>query len=232
MAGWVGKAGRRNGHPERRGQLTRDSLVPQEVGPVGTDVEHQSVIRQRHGLEQRGSGSGVGLQLPETVAILSQSELPGGAQHSLRGLPSQLSLLDPKPAGERRPDGGKRVLPSRRDVGRAADHVQPLGVTPVHHADAQPVCIRVRLHLLHLGHEHIAQVAVQRLRRIDRRAQHGEPLGEVAHLQRSAEEILQPATGDVHPLLCSPAPLPAPPATNCPRNRMSPSYNRRMSGMP
>src|SRR3954454_5089641 len=87
----------------------------------------------------------------------------------------------------------------------------------------------MRLHLLYLGDQHIAQVYMQRLDRVDRSAQHGEPLAKIAYFKRSAKEIFEPATGDVHPLLCSPTDAPG---RNWARKRMSPSYSSRMSGMP
>jgi hypothetical protein len=39
---------------------------------------------------------------------------------------------------------------------------------------------------------------MQRLHRIHSRAEHREPAGEIIHLERAAQELFKPATGDVH----------------------------------
>jgi hypothetical protein len=53
-------------------------------------------------------------------------------------------------------------------------------------------------HFFHQRHQNVAQIRVQRLHRINRRAQHGETLGEIADLERAAEEVFQPAARNVH----------------------------------
>ena len=182
-------------HAVRRRQLPGDPLVTQQVGAVGTDVDHQPVVVDRDGLQQRGSGSTIGLKLPDPFAVLAQPQLAGGAEHSLRGLAPELSLLDPKAAGERGADRSEGILASRRHVGRAAHHVAPLGRSVVHQADPEPVGVGMRPHLLDQADEHIAQPGMEGLHGVHRGAQHGQTLGDVLDVQPAAEEVLRASAG-------------------------------------
>ena len=78
---------RNHGQPERRavrrGQLTRDALVTQQVRPIGGDIHHQAVVGQRDRLQERSAGGGIGLQLPDALAVVAQAQLGGRAEHAV-----------------------------------------------------------------------------------------------------------------------------------------------------
>ena len=66
-----------------RRQLAGDALMAEQVGAVGAHVHDQPRVGQRHGLEQRRAGRGVGGELEDAVVLLSQAELARGAEHAL-----------------------------------------------------------------------------------------------------------------------------------------------------
>ena len=194
----VGEAGN-DRKPERSavagGQLPGDPFMPQQVGTVGADIDHQPVIVERHRLQQAGARRGFGSQLPDPVAVLAQAQLASGAQHSLRGFTSELPLFDAKAAGKRGTDRRKGILPSRRHVRRATYHVAPLGRSVVHQTDPEPVGVGMRPHLLDQSDEDVAQTGVEWLDGIHRRAQHGQPVSDVLDLQPAAKEVLAASAG-------------------------------------
>jgi hypothetical protein len=57
--------------------------VPQQIGTVRPHVDDQSVVGKWKRLQQRRSRGRVGLELPQALSVLPQSELAGGAQHPL-----------------------------------------------------------------------------------------------------------------------------------------------------
>ncbi len=201
--------------------------MPQEIGTVRGHVHHQPVIGERHGFEQRRARRGLGVELEDAVVLLAQPELPGGAEHALGDFAPQLGSLDRHRLAafavrHRRADPGERIPLPRRHVGSTADDMAALGRAVVHQADPQPVGVGMLAHLFHQADHEAGQIGVQRLDRIDRPAEHGEPVGRVLGIQRTAEEGLEPAQGDIHP------PCPA----TLSRNRISPSSSSRISGIP
>ena len=84
------------------------------------------------------------------------------------------------------------------DVRRTAHHVPAFDTAIVHHADTEPVRVGVRTHFLDQTDDDVAQVRMQRLNCINRRSQHGEPLGHVFHLEWPPQELLEPTKRDVH----------------------------------
>src|SRR5690348_5930581 len=78
------------------------------------------------------------------------------------------------------------------------------------------------LHLQHSGDQDVVQVLVQRDDRVHRGGVEREALRDVARIERSLQQRLEPATRNDHR---------APPA-NCARNRTSLSNSTRISGMP
>src|SRR6478735_8285868 len=131
------------GGPERHGvarrQLARHTLVAEEVGAVRGDVDDDAVVADRDRLRQRGAGGRVDVELEESVGVLAEPELLGGAEHPLRELTADLPLLEEEAAGEGRPHPREGILLPRRHVGGAADHLLP-GLGPVvDRGDAEPV---------------------------------------------------------------------------------------------
>ena len=60
---------------ERGRELPRDALVPEEVGPVGRDVDHEPVIVEGECLEEWRPRGRVGVELPESVGIRAHAKL-------------------------------------------------------------------------------------------------------------------------------------------------------------
>ena len=78
------------------------------------------------------------------------------------------------------------------------------GDAVVHGAESEAVGVGMRAHLLHQRHDDVAQIGMQRLDRVHRRAQHRESLGDVGGIERTPEEVLEPPDRDVHaPPPCS-----------------------------
>jgi hypothetical protein len=59
----------------------------------------------------------------------------------------------------------------------------------------------VRSDLEHAGDDERRQLGVQRLDGVDRGAEHREARGDVHGVEIAAEEVLEPAEGDVHPVV-------------------------------
>src|SRR5207244_1882313 len=59
---------------EHRGELARDPLVAQQVGPVGGDVDRDLVVAERDRIEQAGARSGIGVELEDARLVLAQPE--------------------------------------------------------------------------------------------------------------------------------------------------------------
>jgi hypothetical protein len=209
--------------PERHcqgcGQLARQPLVPEQVGPVRTDVNDEPVIGYGDGFEEASARRRFGAELPDAVSVLPQPELARGAQHAFGGLAPEFALFDAEPARKRGSDRREGILPSCFYVRGTAHDIPPFDGSIVHDADPEPIGVGVRTHFLDQSDDNVTQPGVERFDGVHRRTKHGQPLGDVFDVQLAAEEVFQPAEGDVH-------------GTNCSRNRMSPSYNSRMSGMP
>jgi hypothetical protein len=184
--------------------------MAEQVRTIGTNVDYQPVIRQRKGVQEPATGWCVGLQLPDTFAVLSQTELARGAEHALGELSTELPLLDPKPTRENGSDRGEGILLTRLDVCGPTHNVQPFSCSPIHQTHPQPVCVGVRAYFFDCSNKHVMQIRMERFNGIHCRSQHGESLGELFDLEGTTEKGLKPTPRDVH-------------RTNCSRNRMSPS---------
>jgi hypothetical protein len=142
----------------RGGKLPGNALVTQQVGSVRPYVYNQTVIIHRDDVQQSGTGSSIGLELPDAITILAQAQLPRRAEHTLGALTPELALLDAKAAWERGADRRKGVLATGRDVRGAADHVLPFRRPAVHDAHPQPIRIGMGPHLLHQSDEDVGQL--------------------------------------------------------------------------
>ena len=180
------------------GQLAGHALVSQQIGPNRRGIELEPIVIQRQHLEEPGARRCVGGQGHQAVVIGAESQLPGGAEHSLRRFAADLPLLDHHPAGQRGTHPRKGILPPGHDVGRAADHMAPLPGSIIHDADPEPIGVGVRAHLLHQRHDDAGELLVQRPDRVHRGAEHRQLLGQVPRVERTAQERLEPAARDVH----------------------------------
>ena len=219
------------GRAVRRRQLPRHALVAQQIRPVGRDIHDQTGVAQRDRLEQRSARRRHRVELEDAVVLLAQAELPRGAEHALADHAADRPRLDPESlgAGHLGAEPGERVALPRGHVRRAADHGERRAGAIVHAGEThlRGLGIRVRADLEHARHDERRELGVERFDGVHRRAQHGEPSGDVGGIELPAEEGLEPAQGDVH---ASPPVSPGRPTDS--RNRMSPPSSRRMSGTP
>ena len=204
--------------PVRRRELARHALVTQEVGPVGGDVHHEPRVSKREHVKQRRPGRSVGGELEDAIMLLAEAELARGAEHPLAYHAADRARLDAESLGPGHlgAEPGKRVALPHRDIGRPADDGQGFAAAIVHpgEADLGGLGIGVRADLEHPGDDERRQLGVQRLDGVAHllrgqpdaaRGVHGfeqvrdECLGRV---EVAAEEVLEPAEGDVH-RMCS-----------------------------
>ena len=68
--------------------------MTEEIGAVRGDVYDQTVVGERHGLQQRRAGGRVGVELQDAVVLLAEAELAGGAEHALGDFAAELGALD------------------------------------------------------------------------------------------------------------------------------------------
>ena len=209
-------------HAVRDRELPGNSLVAKEVGTVGRDVEDETGIRQRHGLEQRRARRGVGGKLPEALMVVAESQLARGAKHPLGDFTAQLALLDAKAAGQRGTYRREGIPPPRGDIGRAADDMAPGPRAVVHDADPEPIGIGMLHCRFDEADDDVPQLGMERLDGVSRRAEGAQPVRDFGGVERAAEELREPVDGDVH----------GRPPASCARKRMSPSYSMRISGTP
>ena len=101
-------------------------------------------------------------------------------------------------ARQRGADRREGILAARRDVGRAADHVEPSSPVPSStSADAEAVGVRMRPTASTSRRPRMSlEVRVQRLDRVDRRAQHGARRSrDVAGVEHAPAQEPEPADG-------------------------------------
>ncbi len=188
--------------PVRRRELARDALVTQKVGPVGGDVDDEPGVGEREHVEQRCPGRGVGGELEDAVVLLAEAELAGGAEHPLAHDAADRARLDAESLGPRHlgAEPGERIALPRRDVGRAADDGEGWAAAVVHlgEADLGGLGIGMRTDLEHPADDERRELGVQRLDGVDGGAEHRKTRGDVGRVEVAAEEVLEPAEGDVH----------------------------------
>jgi hypothetical protein len=186
--------------------------VAEEVGTHRRGIEHQPLVPEPHRIEEARPRSRLSLEGQDAVVVLTEPELSRGAQHAFGQLAADFALLDDEATRQRRADRREGILGTRHDVRGAAHDVAAVGGPIVDGAEAEPVRVRVRSYLLDRRDDDVAQVCVQRLDRVRRGPELGEPAGEVVHLELAAQKRLEPSARDVH----------RPPPAAWRRKRMSP----------
>src|SRR5690606_32254954 len=118
-------------------------------------------------------------------------------------------------------DRRERIIGARPDVRRPAHHLLHLARPRVHLAEREPVRVRVRADALDPGDHNVGQPFPHGLDGVDRRAVHGQPVGELlGGTFQAGGQLLQPVETHIHGR-----------QSNCERNRTSDSYSSRMSGI-
>ena len=221
-----GRASRDRGKLDRRPaqhrrQFAGDPLVAQQVGAVRGDVDDNLMIRYGHHVQEPAPRRCGGVELEDAGVVFAETELFGGAEHAVRLDAADLAALELHAARQRGAHRCVGVGLARLHVGSAADDFDGPAAC-LDEAHRQPVRAGMLLHLEHTPEQDVAQVLVQRHDGVHRRDVHSELLGDLARVERAAQQRLEPAARDDHR---------TPPA-NCARKRTSLSYSSRMSAMP
>ena len=149
------------------------------------------------------------MQLENAFVIRAEIQFARRAEHPIGEDASDLAPLEPQSARKRGADGREWIHPTGRDVGSAADHLD-WRVARVHRTERQSIRVGMPFDVLHPRHHDLAQIVMDALHRIHRRAKHGETLRGVGGIQALAKEIAEPVDRGEHRY-----------STNWSRNRMS-----------
>src|SRR5207302_5773080 len=193
----------------------------QQVGAVRGDVDDNLMIRYGHHVQEPAPRRCGGVELEDAGVVFAETELFGGAEHAVRLDAADLAALELHAARQRGAHRCVGVGLARLHVGSAADDFDGPAAC-LDEAHRQPVRTGMLLHLEHTPDQDVAQVLVQRHDGVHRRDVHSELLGDLARVERAAQQRFEPAARDDHR---------TPPA-NCARKRTSLSWSSRMSAMP
>jgi hypothetical protein len=233
---------RRRRHVEQRGVaeagtggvgvLPGDAAHAQRVPAVRGDVDLDRLVVQPQQADRVGAGLGVA-QPPfgepdDAGVVVTEVQLPGGADHAVGDVPVGLARADLEAAGQHGPGQRDHHRITGGEVARAADDPAGLLLAHVDEAPADRLAVALRLvrevqHAAdHQRAEHVAAVHGLLLQ-TDPRQVGGNVLGRhPARIRWRRDVLAQPRQGDPHQ-----ASIP-----NCRLNRTSPSTMSRMSSMP
>src|SRR5207244_542208 len=137
------------------------------------------------------SASSMAMRTPPTLSAAPACRADGTSMPAAPGICGRRNGLSYAPEAD-------VMLLRRAGVGRAADDVAARAGAVVAGGDPEAVGIRVGAHVRHQADHGLGEIGVKRLDGVHRRAEHGEAVGHVRRIQRAAEEVLEPAEGDVH----------------------------------
>ena len=209
---------------EQRGDLAREAVDRQQVGPVARDLDLEDVLRERKHVRERRPRFVRLLEDEDPGVVLPELELALGEDHPAGALAAEGRLAERRVGpGEER--AGQRHGDRRAgaEVPRAADDLARLALPHVDPAELQAVGVRVLAGLDDAPDEKVLEVAVgvgdaAPRDPLDLDGRDGEPVGERAQRHVEGDVLAQPRDRDLH--------------QNWPRTRRSFAQSRRMSGSP
>ncbi len=167
--------------------------MAQQVGAVRGDVDDNLMIRHGHYVQEPASRRRRGVELEDARVIFAETELFGRAEHAVGLDAADLAALELHATRQRGADRGVRVGLACLHVGSTADHIDGLGPARVDATQRQAIGVGMLLDLEHASDQDVAQVLVQRHDGVHRRDVHGELLGDLARVERAAQQRLEPA---------------------------------------
>ena len=180
-------------HPDFAG----DAAQAQAVCPVGGQVHFDDGVIQLQVLAEVGAHRSVVRQFHQAINKIFQAQLGSAAQHAGRFHATQLGLLDLEIAGQDGAHLRERDFQAGAHVGRTADHLGGIGAI-ADLADAQFVCIRVRLTAFYLADDHAGKGRCGRFHGIHFQAGHGQLLHQGVGIDGGVDPFPQPGFVKTH----------------------------------
>ena len=178
--------------------LAGDSGDAQTVATIRSEAHLDDEIVEPEPFDQVHSDGRAGVKLDDSIPIVSETELPGGAEHALRDLAPNPALANLRAVRQPRPDPREGRAHPGIHVGGTANHAVQSGSAVVHFAQRQPVRAGMRLHADDFGDRHVPHRPADGGDRFDLEARRGEPLGELVRSDRRIGPLPEPAFVELH----------------------------------
>ena len=192
------RGSRPQGAQARRREIPRDPGDARRVGAVGRQVDvDDGIVEASPSRVARPDGRVVG-QIDDAVVIVGKLEFGWRAEHAV-GLDAPDDFLGERDflAGDVGSDRREHAFHARSRVGGAADDLHR-GAARIHHADSQPVRVRMLNRLDHPRDHEAVVFGAGVLDRLDLEADARQRIDDLGERGRRIEVVFEPGEGEFH----------------------------------